>query len=986
MAIKYKHMGSTSTGNSGWGFDFEREVSCAFLVLMASDGCLWVGDEEVIKSVWPQVHKDIETDDIRVCLQNVSTKKIREMYIQCKATVECTPAKSSQFYKAVSKAFRDYLKCKGKNASTECVFALCCGPLPPNSQHLPEFLHDMHERNINQIIAELSEGRLEKEYKRLYSIFAEIARSCETTVPVTNELICDFIRGYYVLQPDIKYRFGIEESFMMSTLRHIKAIPPTDKLDVLRILAGEKAKARTFVERDQVLERLRIDDSAQTNAHRMSFNLANSAEQTRCDQIVQAAMELPTSSNNQLPDKVTNAIDNVKSGNEEPLIDILVDNKHNGELLYSILRTMAANVVSGNGREGSTLAAMRFLRYQRDHGTNGIAFDFFVYLLSPEIKIDSLDTSWRYPWLRELFRIDSDLAWDILCALIVSEKMPPISFVDGSRIGEPDAELIGEYKKYALELAANDSAKLTDLANRLPLVDREFFGEYLALIRVKANRASADYVDKISQSLLSSWAKILEWPFFGEQRIVRSQDVLNLVIELLGDKYEPILLQLYEVDEGYCDGLNSLREEYLQRYIADNGDNPDVIGEFAAKVRHSYAVGATLARIQSGNYDQRFFDIMLLRLKNASLASVAQAYAWQKYRHAGGMHWAEKVESNKWRPKQIAQFYALLPLEKTVWAFVCRKHPQMTDEYWRNVKIYMPDKETAADYKDVVLGLANCGRTIDSLTAWSYMVSSKINVPVNVTMTMMNSFLSGAQSVKDMNKVLHCIVEALKSIGLAENIDVDMAADIEWYFNAALSKTTFEYLDSRWCNIRMAKDPEFFIRVVKGVYRNCGDEISNDYSRGEKVLNAWNVFPGVDSECRFNASAFRRWWDRLFKKISNDTQCRNKCLSWIGICLAKIPIPNRDVFLWTDVWDFMNSAQCEPMFDGFKVTLKNQNDLAYIFASEEIKQGINDKYNQLADEAMKYKFYNIAKAYEDARARFSLAVKRDGQWGAGFGD
>ena len=686
-------MGHTSTGDSGWGFDFEREVSVAFLVLMMSEGCVWLSDEETIVDVWPQVNNGIETDDIRVRLRNAKTGSLRSLYVQCKSTIGLSESEDTPFGKCVMRAVRDYVRLTDERREEDCLFAIACGPLNGNAASLVEFLDSVHTKSVEELREGLSTGAPFTKYRKLINVFLSLARKSDIKCAVTTELLFGFLRHYYVLQPDIKYRGGLEEAFMLSALKNAGAEMPRDKLDVIRSLVAWKAKKSSRIDRAQLISYLRLSGSCSDSQVMPEGCIAQNKLRQKVSsqepQIARFVMDVPESNRScGLQEKLSQSpgimqdwfVDEGNEHDKELLVELFGGCGKSG-CLYQVLREMAKLVEEEKYRLEVCRVALKLLRYQRQKGNFGIVFDFLSFVFAPQTSFDSVDSRWRPQVMRLMFDFDSEMAWLVLLGQIVRERMPPLCFDDKHAFGTPDEGLITVYQELSLEMAAEDTKKLCDVIKRLPLVDGTFLER--VLLQVKDSDGK-----EIVSALLNAWAEIVEWPFFAETRVGRADAILKVARRFLhGDDF-PILVRAFDVNGEGSVALENLRKELLKGWLAANKHDISAVSMLVEQVRHSDDIGCVLAEIMDDEFDEVLFPAAL-EDKGQSMRCCMRAYAWTRFHRCGGLRWVEELGADRWTSRQRALLYALLPTEPEVWRLAEKDTPGEIGVYWQNVKVYL---------------------------------------------------------------------------------------------------------------------------------------------------------------------------------------------------------------------------------------------------------------------------------------------------------
>ena len=216
-----------------------------------------------------------------------------------------------------------------------------------------------------------------------------------------------------------------------------------------------------------------------------------------------------------------------------------------------------------------------------------------------------------------------------------------------------------------------------------------------------------------------------------------------------------------------------------------------------------------------------------------------------------------------------------------------------------------------------------------------------------------------------MWEAFHRIQSALKDLHKGPITEVMRVARLEWYFNALFANRTIEAIDASCCNKRMAFDPVFFVKVVKGLSEGKRAPKKIDYSRGAKVLNTWRAVPGVDAGGATGDKEFQVWMDKVLEQTRNNDVCKNRCLKWIGSCLAKLTIPNASLFSMEGMWSFVDSGEGLVVRNEFEKVLKNTGLMPCIF-NHKGRETMKDLYFKFYSMAKEYGYNNVALSYKGA--------------------
>lgn len=959
-------MGHNSTGDSGWGFDFEREVSVAFLVLMMSNGGVWLSDEEAIFEVWPQVNNGVETDDIRVCLRNVRTGRLRNLYVQCKYTIELSKSGDSPFGKSIIRAFRDYVKWKEEKREEDCLFAIACGPLNDKSASLVEFLDYVHVKGDYELCEEFSEGSPFVECNRWVETFSSLAKKSDVKARVTTELLVDFLRHYYVFQPDIRYRGGLEEAFMLSALKAAGAEAPSDKLATIRSFVANKAKSRSRIRKDELMSLLRLSCSpggagvlSEGCFERKKSKSNPSLSKSQISLLGPEVSETKCFSGfadrlSKSPSILQDWFVAESNERDKELLAELFDGNGSPGSLYQVLREMAKLVEEEKYRLEVCRVALKLFRYQRERGNFGIVFDFLSFVFAPQTAFDSADSRWRPQVMRIMFDFDDEMAWFVLLGQIVSERMPPLSFDDRHSFGATDEALLSDYQELALIKATENTKRLCDVVRRLPLVDGKFLRRVLQIAK-----NIADY--EVVSSLLNAWSEIVEWPFFAETKVDRADAILQVVMDSLrGDDF-PIIVRLFDVSREGSMELDDLRKEFLKRYLISNNSAIPALQRLTKEVRHPNDIGCILAEVMGDKFDEVLFPVAL-EDNDQSMRSCVRAYAWTRFRRHEGLQWTKEIGVYKWTSRKRALLYAMLPTEPSVWQEAEKDAAEAISVYWQNVKVYLPDNLDAERFSKVILALTQCGRLADSLMMWSYVKARDPNVKDDVTLEMLEGFLKASRLESGIKELFHKIQMALADIHRGLRKNVKRISEIEMFFISELGERTFERMDTSCCSRRMADDAEFFVDVV----RTSKDAKKREYltkAGAEKVLRMWDIFPGVDCDGKVDQNAFCDWFSKVRDITQEDQSLINQCDKWIGEVLWWLPEPQEGMFSLSRIWSIVNDKNGVTIRCALQKRLMDSSLLMHLFNGDRQGEPYLERYSRYAKESFDRGYGNVSLLY-----------------------
>ena len=241
-------------------------------------------------------------------------------------------------------------------------------------------------------------------------------------------------------------------------------------------------------------------------------------------------------------------------------------------------------------------------------------------------------------------------------------------------------------------------------------------------------------------------------------------------------------------------------------------------------------------------------------------------------------------------------------------------------------------------------------RVADALTMWSFTGKQPYGVNYEITMEMLEGFVSGECSKSKLKELFPKIQMALTEIHCESNKDVRRISEIEKFFISELGGYTFERMDTSCCSRRMADEATFFVDVVRASmgFEGCGVLTKTG---AEKILRAWNLFPGVDSTVRIDQKAFCDWLAELRGLTNENESLRKNCEKWIGEVLCCLPEPDAGMFSLGCIWTLVNGEAGAVIRRAYQKRLMDSSSLMHLLSGDLRGESYLDRYRRYAKEA-----------------------------------
>ena len=249
---KTKVVSSELTG--GAGTDYEHEIQGLFAVLMVCDGELAAFPNLKISGLEFQTHdKGYCLDDVLVLFSDAGRMSNR-LLCQIKRTIKLTKS-CRDFTDTVQAAWLDFHNKEIVNPAAD-AFAIVTGPMSAEDNKLLGRLFDQARRQpADSFIKRMTCGAgLSARQISLYEMIKECVEAQEGG-RVADEELYEFLKRFYILQPDTWYESGMVESYALSLLKkQFPDMPPRSVWNAILRSMSKWNSAAGVMNRDALIK------------------------------------------------------------------------------------------------------------------------------------------------------------------------------------------------------------------------------------------------------------------------------------------------------------------------------------------------------------------------------------------------------------------------------------------------------------------------------------------------------------------------------------------------------------------------------------------------------------------------------------------------------------------------------------------------------------------------------------------------------------
>ena len=625
-------------------------------------------------------------------------------------------------------------------------------------------------------------------------------------------------------------------------------------------------------------------------------------------------------------------------------------------------------------------------------GLSPYAEEFIERILLPWFPQTSASPEARMSCGKELAKLADDSSWHILLNLQPNtmthtfcpyepKYLPVEPFPESITIKEL-REVSISYLRDAMLAASADDKRVCELIRRISqfstagIVDE--FTEWLVSMRGMFDEESAYSIwDSLESEIARQQEfKDSEWSLSDTNlellvsvKDVYSPDDPELHARRLFSKDDFKLIEITDWEEG-LKRLKSRRVAILERIFANNGFS-GIKQLCALEGVNRSLVGSMFAAC---NYADAEYERILSNFAlDGQDLEFAKGFVAARYVATNGK-FEHDLRPREWPTPMVAEYYASLPCEESVWQCAEEMLGESKTLYWEKVNAFY-HAYTDEQLAHFVSSLNAVGRFSDSIHAIGLALhdgrrpNSKIVVEA----------LSGYHFDENASLAVHHIENILVYLESQAN-DSDELFWLEWkYFDLIEDrKTAFIFVE-------LAAKPQRFAQVfalyrgeIDGNSRCLSDDQKTSIAmRAYQVLHHWQVQPGLD-DGQINQELFSAWLEGAFENLDVESlQSANRIL---GQNLFHSPASPDGLFIDNVAAAYLDSSEDARI--GFSMESVNSRGVFTVDYSGKQEDDLADSYDEKAAAAESAGFLSFGATLRSIAADYRREAQwtRDGKW------
>lgn len=616
----------------------------------------------------------------------------------------------------------------------------------------------------------------------------------------------------------------------------------------------------------------------------------------------------------------------------------------------------------------------------------------------------------RLQVLKLITEREKEIAWTLLCRLLPHfQEIGHQSYKMRWRIFNQNLEKSITYKekeiwdthtsvvKLLLSIFDNSEAKLTQLINDSVNLSPNDRDKVLTFIET-----NLENIDQVNYSAWHSLRKLLshhrsypdaDWSLPESElvRYVKLYSALQPTDEIqkslwMFDDYCP------DFPEGYVynkdthkekqESINKRRVEELKNIYSNFGI--DKIKEISFSVKQPWILGNTLAHIITD--EKEVLSLCDFLNNDCDKIQFVHSFIFKKS-VLEGINWVfelyEKLKQKCFNNKALAQLFIPLNQNNQLWDFIDSTNITIRNDYWLNVQpdfyhISIDEKITGLnhlmEYKRYFSAIDICDQFFNEIPS-----------------SLIIKILEKAASEKTNENVRiesYEINQIFESLDKRNDIDQQTFFKLEWLYLPVLASYG-NPRNPKLLHNELSKDPNFFIDVLKWIYKPDNDEldemesenltdeqIQNRAENAYELLRTWQQIPGVDEIGKIDLNFLKKWVQEVRELASKCGRIEVADMH-IGRVLAQYPEKDND---WPpyEVCTIIENVNTDSIKRNFSSAIFNKRG-SYSkspFAGGERERNIAKYFSDLAA-IHKNEFPIVSSILEDISKSYKENAKRE---------
>jgi hypothetical protein len=616
----------------------------------------------------------------------------------------------------------------------------------------------------------------------------------------------------------------------------------------------------------------------------------------------------------------------------------------------------------------------------------------------------------RIEVLRSLVEADRDIAWKVLYSMLHTDRgmAQPTHRPRWRLFGTPLNVRItqGEYWSVGnkvldllISIVGNHGGRIAKLLKRSTELDNGQRDKIVSIAKESAGRIldEQNEVWATLRKILSDnrsypdaeWALPAEFlePYATLYQLYEPQDPVEKILWLFNEHWpqfpEGGNLRNSNAVDAHGKKINTARLNGIETILKNGGIGKVV--QLATQVKEPWTLGEALSKIEDpAVYTEDIFPLLDGQPEQIRMAqtffrslSLSQDLAWidSTYR---------KLAESDLSVHATNRFFVSLNQTGELWRYLEELDPEITAAYWKEINpVFYWSESTDIDF--ALEHLEKYNRHFTAIEAASHLSQEKVLSSEQILHLLTNAVTKPTEESRSFPS--YETGHLFEVLDERNDLNEETMIRLEYMYLSLLDGYRV-HRHPKYLHAELAKNPEFFIEVIKWVYlpknRNLIEEERNEMTdeqlvnRGQqayKLLNSMNDLPGMDREKNLNGEFLKNWVEKV-RTVAFAAERAEVTDSFIGKLLAQYPENGTDNWPDDAISGIIEQVGSEDILSGFSTALFNKrgSSVRAAFAGGDIERG-HAAYFEKLQKRHRLRFPKMAKIFDSLAKSYRKSAK-----------
>ncbi len=415
--------------------------------------------------------------------------------------------------------------------------------------------------------------------------------------------------------------------------------------------------------------------------------------------------------------------------------------------------------------------------------------------------------------------------------------------------------------------------------------------------------------------------------------------------------------------------IDEARSEAVKLFLKELGLEKTL--ELRKSVKESWTLGDALAKVIT-NEDEIFSVCECLNEDKENLIFI-RSFIFRKSM-IEGFEWIiilfKKLQQKGFSKDALANILIPVNQSKQLWDFVSTLGKEIEAKYWQSIYpsfFYIPDE-------DKILGvqmLMKHRRFFSAIDICSHFLEK---MPTELLAELLKKSAT-EESSEPVNLKGYEIDRIFDTLDKRTDLEHQTIINLEWLYISVLASNSTRSKPIM-LQEELSKDPEFFIEVLKWVYKPKDEtkieekrkgisdkEIQNRSKQAYNLLLSWKKIPGMKSDNSIDETELKQWVSKV-RMLAEEAGRLEVADMQIGQVLAEYP-ENIPEWPQEKIFELMEELNSDRLFRNYASAMFNKRgfSLRGPFDGGNIERG-HAKYFEELSEKFRNKYPNVSKLFQ----------------------